>query len=103
MGVNMNVPIYSTLERLRDDARASGKYELYKDILNQLLIIAFNNEDNPGILPDEFELRDVHFSVSPKLMDVLDGEFGFNLDVHKKIRYCSKGTANFKITRIKEE
>ncbi len=103
MGVNVDVPIYSTLEKLRDDARASGKYEIYKDILDQLLIIAFNNEDKPGHLPDQFKLCDIHFSISPNLKNVLNGEFGFNFNVHKIIRYCSKGTANFEITRIKEE
>lgn len=71
-----------TLEIYRDTHRNCSNYNNIKEVLNQLLVIGFNNEDKPNELPDEFMINSVHFNESNFNSLMLD--IGFKVKTQEK-------------------
>lgn len=79
------VELYKKLEKYRDKHRDSNNYNKYiKPILNQLLVIGFNNESNPNKLPIEFTIENVHFEKNE--FEALMLDIGYKVNATMKFR-----------------
>lgn len=88
------------LKNYRNKNYNSVNFIYTKDVLNQLLVIAFNNLDTPDELPNTFILKDIHFTTSEiqnLLMDI-----GFQVKAQMIFRDYTSRVATFKITITKK-
>lgn len=70
------------LETYRDNNYNSPNYNYVKEVLNQLLVIGFNNQDNPDELPNEFTIKAVHLCKANFESLMLD--IGVRVEVQEK-------------------
>lgn len=97
--------LYERLVKFRNENRIADykgifKYDNVKDVVNQLLIISFNNVDKPDTLPNDFHITNVHFTNEE--LERLIKDIGYNVKAHMTTRNWAKGIASFEVTIVQK-
>lgn len=103
--------LYERLKSFRDEsyskissAQGEGRnhfskdFGFAKDVLNQLMQLAFYNESDPDALPDVFFIHSVHFTLED--FEHLMQELGLDVKVEVTSQSWVSGVATFKVTMV---
>lgn len=86
------------LETYRNIHRNNPNYKDIQEVLNQLLVIGFNNENKPNELPNEFTIKLVKFRKSN--FEALMLDIGFKVIIQEKFLDFYSKLCTIKVTLV---
>ena len=87
--------LYEKLTKFRDENCGKDNYRHAEDVLNQLLVIGFNNKKEPDKLPNVFNIDDVHYI--KKELEYLMEDIGYECEVEIITKNWFEGVASFQV------
>lgn len=97
--VKFRLKSYENIEKFKDDDFHAKYFEDAKDVIKQLLLIAFCNKNEPDTLPDVFYINNVHFTQFD--LEYLMNDIGYKVTVDLVGANWIKGLCSFKVTIVK--
>ncbi len=89
---------YEKLTLVRDSMRNAKEFPYIREVLDQLLMIAFNNEEQPDTLPKIFSLEKIHYNTN---LEPIFLQLNLSIIAHEVYMDWASKKATFQITIVK--